>query len=466
MRVLLDKRHQIVAVVALCVIARLIGHFFTGYLVDDALITFRYAENIASGNGFVYNLNERVLGTTTPLFTLLLAAFTFAGISGTAAALFLSTMSAAFTTLTLVRFGQLCSTSKLALLPAFLYALYPRCLISDISGLETSLFTFLLVRAIYDVYRRHHHLASLAAAFACVTRPEGLGLLFIVVVVCIIDRARHFWRILLPPLIILGGWLSFAVSYFGTWIPNSIVAKSVLYQQGTIGFVGRLGQLTTLGPLLGVFLFVLLLALTFRFIVHSDRLVLVSITTIGFIGGLAVFSPRIFFWYAAPVLPLVFLILVKGAESLLSRLHLQLKASVLNALISSVLVVVTLLHLSRLPAEMKWYNTNHIAAANYLNDRASPDDVVLAEDIGHFGYHFRGHIVDRDGLVSPEAIDYNRRREYLDFIASVSADWIFIAADNPTAKSILNSRLLLQEYEESAFGSDIENRTHRLFRRR
>jgi 4-amino-4-deoxy-L-arabinose transferase-like glycosyltransferase len=39
---------------------------------DDAYITLRYARNRAHGQGFVYNPGERVLGTTTPLYTLLL----------------------------------------------------------------------------------------------------------------------------------------------------------------------------------------------------------------------------------------------------------------------------------------------------------------------------------------------------------------------------------------------------------
>ncbi|MCK5783757.1 MAG: hypothetical protein KAH06_04880, partial [Desulfobacterales bacterium] len=47
---------------------------YTDICLEDALITYRYAENIATGNGFVYNFGERVLGTTTPLYTLLLAA--------------------------------------------------------------------------------------------------------------------------------------------------------------------------------------------------------------------------------------------------------------------------------------------------------------------------------------------------------------------------------------------------------
>jgi hypothetical protein len=44
---------------------------------DDAFITFRYARSIAAGAGFVYNPAEPVLGTTTPLYTLILAALAF-----------------------------------------------------------------------------------------------------------------------------------------------------------------------------------------------------------------------------------------------------------------------------------------------------------------------------------------------------------------------------------------------------
>jgi hypothetical protein len=42
--------------------------------VDDAFITFRYAQNLIAGNGLVYNPGEWVLGTTTPLYAVLLAA--------------------------------------------------------------------------------------------------------------------------------------------------------------------------------------------------------------------------------------------------------------------------------------------------------------------------------------------------------------------------------------------------------
>ena len=42
-------------------------------MIDDAGITFRYARNLALGQGLVFNRGEHVLGTTTPLFAAVLA---------------------------------------------------------------------------------------------------------------------------------------------------------------------------------------------------------------------------------------------------------------------------------------------------------------------------------------------------------------------------------------------------------
>ena len=42
---------------------------------DDAWITYRYAWNLAAGNGFVYNVGERYLGTSAPGYAVLLAFF-------------------------------------------------------------------------------------------------------------------------------------------------------------------------------------------------------------------------------------------------------------------------------------------------------------------------------------------------------------------------------------------------------
>src|SRR5437868_13243574 len=62
------------AIVLLAIAVRIVVLRATHCTIEDALISLRYAENLAAGRGFVFNPGEHVLGTTTPLFTLILAA--------------------------------------------------------------------------------------------------------------------------------------------------------------------------------------------------------------------------------------------------------------------------------------------------------------------------------------------------------------------------------------------------------
>src|SRR5918912_119366 len=53
--------------------AALMARLLTGpHPIDDAYITFRYARNLATGLGLVYNPGEWVLGTTAPGWAMLL----------------------------------------------------------------------------------------------------------------------------------------------------------------------------------------------------------------------------------------------------------------------------------------------------------------------------------------------------------------------------------------------------------
>ena len=51
----------------------IVFEYYTGNALEDALITYRYAENWSQGQGYAFVPNVWVQGTTTPLFTTLLA---------------------------------------------------------------------------------------------------------------------------------------------------------------------------------------------------------------------------------------------------------------------------------------------------------------------------------------------------------------------------------------------------------
>jgi arabinofuranosyltransferase len=48
-------------------------HLLGSWIIDDSFVSFRYADNLASGNGLVFNIGERVEGYTNFLWTVLVA---------------------------------------------------------------------------------------------------------------------------------------------------------------------------------------------------------------------------------------------------------------------------------------------------------------------------------------------------------------------------------------------------------
>jgi arabinofuranosyltransferase len=59
---------------AILVVVLVVGAFanwrgYRDFVFEDAFIPYRYADNLARGEGFVFNPGERVLGTTTTLFS-------------------------------------------------------------------------------------------------------------------------------------------------------------------------------------------------------------------------------------------------------------------------------------------------------------------------------------------------------------------------------------------------------------
>jgi hypothetical protein len=144
--------------------------------IDDAFITFRYARNLLAGHGFVFNLGERVLGTTTPLYTLLLAGL--AGVTRSVdypwLALLVNSVADLLACLLLVGLGRRLTGSRaVGLALGGLWAIAPMSVTFAVGGMETSLFVLLLVATAVAYLDRRTRLAAALAALALLTRPDG-----------------------------------------------------------------------------------------------------------------------------------------------------------------------------------------------------------------------------------------------------------------------------------------------------
>ena len=452
-------RRNLVIIFAAAVAVRLVFHILTRFTVDDAFITYRYAENLALGHGFVYNEGQRVLGTSTPLFTLMLALFSFLSVSPLQAAMFVSLASSGITAMIIYRLALLLRFTRWSWVPALIYMLWPRTLVGDTCGMETAFFTMLVTASFYYQHRRLIFYALATATLAAVTRPEGL---FLVLVLLLYNGYRNRDKLrqyLSTPLFIIVPWLLFSYIYFGSVIPNSVSAKLALYSRfATKPFLESLVYLMAWHNPVGWIL--LLSAIGGGYWLYTKqnfgRLELVWLA--GMILFYAFSRTHIFFWYVLPIYPLYLLF----AGALLPLLFDRVGISAKRTRMCGVGIAVVLIALATVGnyRAIDYYRTYqdhleniHKAIGYYLYSHADADDLVAAEDIGYMGYFSKKRILDRDGLVSPEAIPYNRSGDYLGLILDYQPEWVVTAIPSHTADFMENKKFLENYSLEKAFRS-------------
>ncbi|MEN6303812.1 MAG: hypothetical protein ABFD96_13860 [Armatimonadia bacterium] len=232
----------------------LTASFFRPYTSDDSFITYRYALNISHGLGPVYNSGEVVEGYSNPLWLGLLLVglklgfdlVTFSKILGLLCGLGALLCSYGLT-LRLTDGRDSAAPWGLLLLATSAGLGY-----YALSGMETPLYAFLLTAAAYCLFLTSPAamvsllLAALAAAF---TRPEGLGIILVVIfwrAVSLRDLSastrRAFYLSTASALLITILALLLRHRTFGQWLPNTFYAKP----PGAFGGMSYLAALTYL----------------------------------------------------------------------------------------------------------------------------------------------------------------------------------------------------------------------------
>jgi len=446
---------------------RLGFHLWTGFVADDAFITFRYAENLASGYGFVYNVGEHVLGTSTPFFTWLLAVFAAVRVPVVTAALFISLLFSGLTAVVLYRFANSLRFGQLAWLPVLIYVLWPRSVPADVSGMETAMFTLLVTASLFYRYRRQNYYAIGLATLAALTRPEGGLLLILVFASCVYhDRAR--WKsYLVTSAALLVPWLGFAQFYFGSVLPHSIPAKLALYSQfGTVSWWQNLVYLMGWHNPVG-WLMTPLAILGGYWLNRKQAFGTLEALWLAAMIVLFTFSrTRLFFWYVAPIYPIYILFAAAAIGWVSGRFlkfnkHLAVVTMVIAVGIGAVLSVGLYRQFSHYREAQTYSEQVLKPIAYYLSQHVDvSEEVVAAEDIGHIGYYSHCRILDRDGLISPVAVPYNREAKYLELILDQRPDWVGVGVGSPISRFIDDPRFLLSYVWQQSFGTESASQYH------
>ena len=425
-------------IAALAILARLWMAWATRSTGEDFLITLRYAENIAHGQGFVFNPGERVLGTTTPLYTLLLALFAFLHLNADLCGKLGNILADGVTCYLLARLLARPEIQRpiAGLFAALLYALSSTPLSISIGGMETGLVTCVGMGMITAYIARQTRPIYLLGAILFLLRVDGLLLFLLLAAASALRDRRLPWQDCILFLLLLLPWLTFAFLYFGSPVPTSLIAKLLVYAKSLVvprslildafatQFIsGAFQKLLTLLFLVGAFL-------TPR--LHKG-LGVPLLWLLLYYGVMLTSRVPAFAWYFLPPWPLFLGIAALGGNALLTGIGGKLtQTSHIATLWLPVLALVGLyglVHLRSVRADIannQWQETNlRVPMGLWFRDHAKPNERILLEPIGYVGYYSQRPILDMIGLVSPEVFPSYHKPDFLaDIVTRLRPEWL------------------------------------------
>lgn len=208
---------------------------------EDAYISFRYAENIASGYGIVFNNGGEVVeGYSNPTWVALLTLANIFGLNSVLAGRCLGLLFGALLLVEITTLFRLLRPERplSGIYPALVFLTVPMFLFWTQTGLENSLFIWLVAigmrLAICEATQGSKFpFSAIPYFFLAITRPEGI--VFFAITCCwkiannkSNDKLQGRSSVLLWAAIVIILFLAFELwryMTFGEWVPNTFFAK-------------------------------------------------------------------------------------------------------------------------------------------------------------------------------------------------------------------------------------------------
>ena len=411
---------------------------FINYAPDDVWISLRYAENLDSQMGLVYNPGEIVEGYSNFLWVLLMSivasATTKAGL--TLAAKLIGIAGGFFVLILLGIIGkkQLSKDDEKSYwgVAPFSFGLFIYPAFWSASGMETGFYILLVAISILGFFKFIENgntiwgaLSALLFLAVSLTRPEGViffaAAAFAVIIDFIkrkrnLDRAFAVWfGIFILTYIAFYIW---RFSYFGQWLPNTFYAKAgggvAKYIEGARYLLLNSSKLLWGNPILLIFPLLPFLGKTGAGI------------RLNFLG-LAVAAQGAFVLFAGgdwmpgarfliPAMPFVALLLPEGLTAIKNRSN-SISADLFTGLAKSMVIMIilstTIIHLynakqvrhdvsgfKKYDGE-NYFKDHHFQIATWLKQNGSSKDLVALGEAGLIPYLTDMPALDLFGLMDP-----------------------------------------------------------------
>lgn len=432
-----SKPSNIIFFSVLLVFAIRLISFFIYDVYDDAFITFRYAQNLASGNGLVYNPGEYILGTTSPLFTIVIALLYKIGLPIPESSVILNII---FDSLTVFIVSKLfIQNRRIIELGIFLFVFSGSVLISRITsgGMEVNLFLLLSVFAIILYTKDKKIFAFILCSLTYFVRPEAISLLFILFLNEIISKQYKRAIVLaIISIVTVSIPLFFIYHTYANILPQSVLAKSEL----TGGSIYELINMFFLRDPISIITLPFALIGFTRINKTEPFLKIFGYWILMLIISYLLIRPHPWPWYGFVIRAGLALFSGVGFVYILS--YFKTIANFLN--FEKIFFVSVIIALSANFATGHFQGLKPVTKnifyplKDWTKTNKTSDKKLIADDIGIIGYHFEGYIYDTQGLVSSRFVKKNDR---FDFFKTTQADFLFLNSNQENAELMFNTDL-------------------------
>jgi hypothetical protein len=410
---------------------------YAGFPLDDGWIHQTYARNLVETGTWAYMPGEVSAGSTSPLWTLILALGYALRIHFRLWAAFVGGMSVAGAAWAAGRLSnRLFPHANAGGAAALACALEWHILWAGASGMETALFAALCLGligsaiALADDDRPGRWLAwgALGGA-AFLTRPEGLLPLGLAGLGLAVARRSDFSRDGLGAAsrryaLAVAGFLALSIPYLafnwtttGAPLPNTFYAKQAEYQEviAAVPWFLRILRVAGVQFVGGAALLMPGMIAAWTDIARR-RNWLAYLPLAWWLATVLLYASRLPVTYQhgryeMPVIPVLIAYGVPGTALLLkraTRLFARVAARTLALAAVVVFAAFTLIGAGTYLADVRIIDTEMVTVAHWIDAHTPADAVIAVHDIGAVGYFTERRLLDLAGLISPEVVPFIR----------------------------------------------------------
>lgn len=416
------------AVLMIAVIYLLVSQFTyaVGFPLDDSWIHQTYARNLAANGEWAFRTGIPSAGSTSPLWSALLAVGFLLNLSPYIWTYFLGI-------LTMFALAVLCEWAVRKLVDSYrprfpwvgIFMAFEWHLVwAGMSGMETLLHGLIVTTVLVLLMTKTHRYLTLGllTGLSAWVRPDGLTLLGPVLMTIFFmeenmrSRFISVVRFVIGFGALFGLYLLFNLSIGGTPMPNTFYAKQAEYASWQLlPITERLGQMflqLLVGPSL------VLIPGIIGWLVKSikERLWGSIAAIIWCVGYLGLYISRLPVYqhgrYIMPAMPIFFLFgLLAFAEfdksKIFDRYH-WVAQTLWRGSIAMLVAGFIILGANSYAQDVAIIESEMVVTAKWVAQNVPPDAIIAAHDIGALGYFDNHKLIDLAGLISPEIIPFIR----------------------------------------------------------